>query len=1046
MLKESVSSRLQIRLLGEFQLLYNDQSIVGLHADRPQSLLAFLLLHRGVPQSRRHLAFLLWPDSTEGQARTNLRNLWHTLRRTLPEADTYLLSDSATVQWQLQADYDLDVARYEAALKEAKQAGAPDLIRRCLETAVSLYQGDLLPGNYDDWIIPIREELRQKYLAALHQLVALLEQQQAYREAARYCQILLQQDPFDETAAIQLMRLQALNGDRSSVRRTYETLVGVLERELGVEPAAATQEAYSQLLRLDLLPTPPIPAVAELPEWRPQPLPVPATRFIGREGELAEINQRLNDPNCRLLTLLGLGGMGKTRLALQTAVVHQAAFPNGVAFVALAGLQTADLLAPTIADALQFRFAGSAEPTEQLFAFLSQKEMLLVLDNFEHLLSANGGGCSGECWVGDLLQAAPKLKLLVTSRQRLELQEEWVFEIQGMALPPVTRDISLIDNSAVALFWQSAVRADSHFEPSDENLKDVAHICQLVGGMPLGIELAASWVRVLSCAEIIQEIERSLDFLQAGTRNVPVRHRSIEAVFDHSWQLLSNSEQQVLTRLSVFQGGFTREAAEQVAGADLATLSALVDKSLLQRAAASRFALHELVRQFAASRLHKTKEVEQETRNFHAVYYLTLLQNYEAQLQSHQQKAAIVTLTADIDNIRLAWEQGVAEEAFALLRQAAYPLWYFYELRNYFQEGERRMASTARFVQSRLAEDAGETSAVRDEMIALLGELWAYGGFYSIHLAKGQTALELTTAAVTLLRPVNAPRSLAYALCFHVLILRTKSNYEEAIACSQEGLVLSRALGQHWQEALFLVTLGAIAHNLGNYAQAYDYLKEAIVVSRTIGDPRHLAFVGNELSRTAQMLGRPAEAESVLNEVMVLTKEIDDRLGMGMALEQLARAAQSAGNDERAHALLEECVAMYAKSGDVFHHSQALNHFGHFLLARHYNEEARQCFLQACWLADSMGANLPVVSALVGIARLQGQSEAWEEALEAVSYVQEHPDSSPDVQKSAVQLESEAVEQLSPAQVTRVRARVKERPFTTWLHEEVLGSNGRYAT
>ncbi len=615
MITETLPCKLKIRLLGEFVLLADDKPVTGLNADRPQSLLAYLLLHRHTPQSRQHLAFRLWPDSTEGQARTNLRNLLYTVRQNLPDASALLVTDTATIQWRTGVTYDLDVANFETALQKAEQSNKAYIIRDCLVTAVSLYQGDLLPGNYDDWLIPIREALRQQYLEALNKLVTLLEGQGEYRLAARYCQQLLRLDPFDERAAVHLMRLYAHIGDRAAIRRSYQTLVVALQRELGIAPASATRDAYAQFLSMETKQTFAITAV-ESPEWQLHPLPIPPTPFFGREAELAQIAELLADPNCRLLTILGPGGMGKSRLALQAATDYQTIFANGIAYASLTSLTSTDLIIPTVAEALNYTFTGSSDPTWQLLNFLRQKELLLVLDNFEHLLG-------GVCLLTDILAQIPGVKILVTSRQRLDLQEEWVLGIQGLPLPNELDDEELEENSSVSLFVHSAKRIRHSFALTETNRAALVHICHLVGGMPLGLELAASWVHSLSCAEIAREIEHGLDFLTVSTRNIAERHRSIRAVFNHSWHLLSPEEQQILKRLSIFRSSFTREAAEGVAEVNLGLLSALVDKSLIHRTGKNLYNLPELFRQFVVDLPHESNQEEYAMGSHHALDYLT---------------------------------------------------------------------------------------------------------------------------------------------------------------------------------------------------------------------------------------------------------------------------------------------------------------------------------------------------------------------------------------------------------------------------------------
>ncbi|MDX1497092.1 MAG: BTAD domain-containing putative transcriptional regulator [Salinisphaeraceae bacterium] len=1046
----TLSSTLDITLLGDFNLSYGAETIGGLNADRPQSLLAYLLLHRQAPQSRRHLAFLLWPDSSESQARSNLRNLLHTLRRILPHVDTWLAADSLTLQWRPDTPFKLDVADFEAAIMAAKSAKSSSEKQQWLETAVSLYRGDLLPSNYDDWLISIREELYRTYLEALDQLVRLLEESGNFQTAIRYSQRILQQDPLNEAATVQLMRLHALSGDRAGIRRVYQACVAALQRELDVEPAPATQAAYQQLLRLEaVVPLESAivtPAVESIPIWSPRPLPVPATPFIGREVELAEITQLLAEPHCRLLTIVGMGGMGKTRLALQTAVAHKAIFPDGVAYVSLASLHTPDLLVAAVADALQFTFSAAGDPQAQLTAFLSQKEILLVLDNFEHLLSSpaaeeNGG----ENWLAELLQSATRVKFLVTSRQRLALQEEWLYEVGGLALPDLNNLTTLVENSAIALFQQSARRVSNHFTLTEADQCYVTRICHLVGGAPLGIELAASWTRLLSCAEIAHEIEQGLSFLTITARNVPERHRSIQAIFDHSWRLLSPLEQQVLPQLAIFRGSFTREAAEQVAGADLNTLLALADKSLLQRTAVGRFNLHELVRQYAATRLHEAVDDEQETKNRHAFYYLTLLQSHEQLLQSQNQKASVDTLMLDIDNIRAAWKVAVAQEQITLLRGVAYTFWYFYELRNYFIEGVNHLAQAAEKIQNRLAEiSKSDQPDLHRNLSALLGELWAYLGFYNIHLGETKTSISLTTAAVNLLRPLEEPRAFINALCLHSLILRTKSSYDEVLQIANQGLPLSRALGQRWQEAIFMAMEGVVAHDRGDYAQAYARLKEAMDVSRALGDPRHIAYIGNNLSRTARIAGRTAEVEALLSEALQMTRENDDRLGMGMALEQLAQMAQESGNCKRAYRLYQESVTMYQESGDAFHLSQALNLLGHFYLATGESEKARETFIQTCQIADSMRVYIHALNACLGLAIMHMTAGESEQALEIVEHILQHPVSNCEAQERAERLRVELAANLSPAQIAWIDLRVRERPFDQFI-TDLLQTDRRFS-
>jgi predicted ATPase/DNA-binding XRE family transcriptional regulator len=351
----------------------------------------------------------------------------------------------------------------------------------------------------------------------------------------------------------------------------------------------------------------PLPTLSLLqpPQTFSNPIPIPPTPLIGRENELAALHQMLGDAQCRLITLVGPGGSGKTRLAMEIALQQSA----NVALVLLANVNSSSMIVPAIAEAVGFAFCGSADPKVQLRNYLREKHMLLVLDNMEHLMD-------GTDLIAEILHFAPHLKLLCTSREPFNLRGEWVFEVGGLDFPKGEAVERAENYSAVALFVQCAQRVKTRFMLTAEDLAMVTRICTMVEGVPLAIELAAAWVRTLSCREIAEEIEQNLDILFTSARDMPERHHSIQAVFDHSWNLLSEQERQVLARLSVFRGGFTRLAAEQVTGASLAILSSLVSKSLVQRNDTEGYNLHDILHQYAAAHLEADPQASREQESF----------------------------------------------------------------------------------------------------------------------------------------------------------------------------------------------------------------------------------------------------------------------------------------------------------------------------------------------------------------------------------------------------------------------------------------------
>ncbi len=810
------------------------------------------------------------------------------------------------------------------------------VLARWLETAVASYGGDLLPGCYDDWLIAEREQLRQEFAAALSDLVALRERQGDYSGALRPAQRLLQADPLNEAAYVQLMRLHAELGDRAAVQRLYQNCVVVLERELDVEPSPATQQAYQDYMRQ--APTPPrqlqspvapidtplplvvshAPANADQPvqpvqdaaperAWRPRPLPVPATPFLGRELELAQIAERLADPNCRLLTLLGPGGIGKTRLALQVAAGHQPVFADGVAYVSLAGLEAGDRpqpnlasdLAAALAGALNAPFRDSEDAPSQLIAVLRPLELLLVVDNFEHL--------AGEAeLLADLLAAAPHCKILVTSRQQLDLVEEWVYELQGLPLPTGAADE---ENSALALFARSARRSSHAFVLDEANRAAAVEICRLVGGLPLAIELAAGWVRLLSCAEIAAEVARSLDVLAASQRNIPERHRSMRAVFDYSWRLLSAEEQAVLAALSLFAAGFGRDGAQAVAGAGLPMLMALAAKSLVQRVDAGRYALHELVRQYAQERLADSPAWTA-MRERHLAYVAGLAETAREELYGAEQRQWLERLELEHDNMRVALEWAFGGEGADSGRRAETGLRLVAGIPR-FWNGRGHLREGVAWLERGLAAAPYCAPAVRAEALSTLG--WLVN-----MLGDTPRAKQLQLESLALCRACGDERGMAEALDALGDSAWFDGALDEAKAYYTEGLALRRRLGSPSAIGLALYSLGRLEVDHGSVEEAQPLLEEALDILRRAGDPRGVALALNGLGRAALRRNDPALADRLIRDALVTFAELGNRIDIPECLEELAIVTDACGHAGRAARLLGAASAMRNVTGARF--------------------------------------------------------------------------------------------------------------------------------
>jgi predicted ATPase len=658
---------------------------------------------------------------------------------------------------------------------------------------------------------------------------------------------------------------------------------------------------------------------------------------------------------------------------------------HGVFFVPLASLELVDSIVPAVAQALGFRFYGDLEPRQQLLDYFRDKHMLLVLDNFEHLISPSGSphleGMEGEeDLVTEILKAAPKVKIMVTSRAAMNIQGEHLFPVAGMDLPdhgtpsdPTDTTEIIARYSSIKLYLAAARRVQPGYEATDAVIQDIARVCRLVHGMPLGILLAAAWTDLLTPAEIAAEISHSFDFLETDARDLPARQRSMRAVFDHSWRLLTESEREVMAALSVFRGGFTRRAAQQVTGASLRDLKGLVEKSLVDRPSApstmlstgGRYDMHELLRQYAAEKLAASPVALEQARERHCAYFAGFLERRGEDLKCARQATALAEIETDAENARRAWNWAVQCGQVERLDRAMEGLFLFYERRGRYQEGK----TACQAAEQRLA---GIESA---EAMCARARILTWQSIFFEGLGQFETAHHLSYASLSLLDdPALASHDVrlekAFALRQMGNMASWPSDRQEVRRGYEASLALYRELGDRWGSAAALYGLGYAANVSGAFDDAEQLLRESLAIRRELGDRMGTPTTLEELTATSLYRGRFEDSERLANEIIAIAQELADPASLAIGLRQLASTLMWRGRYTEAQPLMEESVTIVNDLGSRGWSAITLAnlgfvelHLGRYSEARIHGQKALQ-FARHLSYQNAMGLSLCVLGSI----------------------------------------------------------------------------------
>ena len=763
-------------------------------------------------------------------------------------------------------------------------------------------------------------------------------------------------------------------------------------------------------------------APASAPEPRHTHLPVSPTSLIGREDKLSLISNQLLQPSCRMLTLTGPGGIGKTRLAIEVGRNLEPHFTDGIHFISLAGVGMPESILPAIADVLGIGFSGPADLMVQFTNSLHDKEILLILDNMEHLLD-------GRDLLGEILQKTHHVKMLVTSREQLRLQWEWLFEVQGLPLPE-GNEAESEHNSAIELFIQRAKQTSQTFSLDTEDLSAIIRICRLVGGIPLAIELAASWARMFSAREIAQELEKNLDLLETRKLDVPQRHRSIKTVFDHSWKMLSENERELLMKLSVFQASFTREAALKVTGASLFLLSALVDKSLLRHSNnPDRYELHELVRAYALTQLQNVPAEEEEAALKYAIHYADWIQSLEWEFKSPRQAQVSQIIRAETCNWHCTWHWAIDNHDLNLLRRMIPTLNWYFEVNGSYDEAISAFKTAVEHFRMQGAPVSLKTAEEKSTFAFILDSL----GWFEFRKGNAKLGVQLLGESLEIARQHDDPEVMYYIHGNWGYLALILGDIPEAERLTQISLEYGKKL-ETWHTAIPLSVLGIVDYQRGELEKARHQLAESLSIWRPVGDPRGLVFTMLYMGMTFFALKDLSAAQAILRESNQIAEDNMDRWAHALGLDLLGMVSLEQGQVEEALTYFQKSAAFSKEIGDSLNGTQTAIHLGQACATMRSNDEAKRLYVDAYTNAKAAKWTPIILNALVAYTEIPDVLPAETRLAVALS-VLTHPAVTPNIRTRSEAIQDQVIPLLTTDQIESAHKIAEGTSPEDWAQE-----------
>ena len=932
---------LSIALLGSFQVTLDGAPVTGFESAKVRALLAYLAAEAGGAHAREAVAELLWPERPPGAALGDLRHALANLRKVIGDGATqppYLLVTPTTLQFNRAGAATVDLLDFMALLQQ------PNVTPADGEAALALRVGAFMDGfalpaspQFEEWIVVMAERVDQLTARALARLADDCAARGDFRQAARWLREQLKLEPWNEDVHQQLILQLAMSGQPTAALRHYDLCRRLLEKELDVTPQPATAALVARIRAGEFgatsTPDPPLTstqtAAASTVRLPPRPLV-----FLGRTAELGVVAKHLANPDCRLLTILGPGGMGKTYLATVAAHAQASHFADGAWFVDLAPVQAPDQLPSAILRSLGLPPASHAAAAERLVAHLREQQVLLVLDNFEHLVE-------GAAQLPSLLHGAPGLKLLVTSRVRLHLHAEWLLALEGLATPPVVTPgaahgalpLAPADYPSLSLFLERMRQIDGAFQPTPTAVEQIAAICRLLEGMPLGIELAAGWGRSLSLAEIAQAVRNRLDLFTTPLRDLAPRHRSMYAVFDQSWRLLGARERSLLCQLAVFRGGCTLAAASAVTGATLPELENLVDQSWL-RVQDHRFTLHELMRQYCAEKLAQehgaaTGEQAVAVHRRHCRYFAGATGAEEASL--NWKSDAMTHFRAEFGNLEAAWRWALKHGEWQATQQMMNSLFFVAEMTGWIEAMLPYFEDAAALLRERWPQTAD--AALRQQTLHLLANLLYILQTLYMHLSwldRCQNSLDEMAAVLAVTDHDDLWCEHDFWRRWNAALLQVRlGDFAGANRALHELLAFVRAtdqlfwpwradIGNRFWERHFQATLASTELVMGHYDRAWQHNIAAVEVSDSTGEQRFKAHALQDRADLLRLTGDYDGARATARAGLALSEQQGDADAAARADLSFAWIENDDGRHDLAAAHALRCLAFARETNETF--------------------------------------------------------------------------------------------------------------------------------